>query len=522
MKYATYSLLLVAVTLLLSAGHPALGSVVAQWDFDTKSGTPVTDGQSALGQVDGSDGYAGGPFNGTGYGGTLSYQSGAVGSNSHSLEFTEGVSPIDYVGLSMPTAIAEITKGAFTVETWFKTEDHGRGVLVGTYHGSIQDDLNFEINSSGQIRGHIGSPTAVTDFSSSGHADVADGKWHHGAFVRESVGGNVLLYLDGVEVGRSTDASGSFTLSTSSTLYLGRDYRTDSTRFDGYLDNTRISNTALMPNQFHIYAEQNYYRMETDDGVAVSAGQAASVVDDTGTHAVTYNGDAHPSSSLPSYSSDVAGSVILHDGVSISNNHSLSFSGNGDYVELDNQPLLTTLTEGDFTIEFFLKTPKRDSRAVVLGTYDGDTSYILNLEIGGATHGDNQGHLRPFLQSDGAFDQFFGLTNISDNKWHHVAMVRSGAGTGSDWIQLFVDYELDGQMSLGTGQYTLRPEFFRLGRDSRGSGFYYQGLLDEFRITREALSVNQFLQAAVPEPSSLILWGLGAVGLLCLRRRRTR
>ena len=59
-----------------------------------------------------------------------------------------------------------------------------------------------------------------------------------------------------------TDMSGSFTL-TAPTLYLGRDYRTDASRFDGYLDNTRISNTALTPEQFLISGagEQNYYRM---------------------------------------------------------------------------------------------------------------------------------------------------------------------------------------------------------------------------------------------------------------------
>jgi len=492
--------------------------VVGQWDYETSAGTPVTVGQSADGQqVDDTGGYASGPFHATGHGGTLSYRAGAVGT-SHALQFTEATSPYDYVDRAMPAAIANITQGAFTVETWFKTTDTGRGVLVGTFDNAA-DDVNFEI-FNGNIRGHIRNPSfAVTDFASSGHASVADGQWHHAAFVRESALGAVRLYLDGVQRGSATDAAGAFTLARPK-VYLGRDGRTDATRFNGYLDNTRISNAALTPEQFHMSGdgEQNYYRMETDGGLAVSSGQSASVVDDTGLHPFTYNGAAL--AAPPSYSNDVAGRWIDRDGALALNGHSLSFDGTGEYVELGDKPLLATLPQDDFTIEFFLKTPPRSDRAVVVGTYDGSTSYIMNLEIGGATQGANQGHLRPFFGGSGSFFQdFWGDTNISDNEWHHIALVRSGAGTGSDLVQLFVDYGLDGQMALNTGPYALRPNFFRLGRDSRGSGYYYQGLLDEFRISRGALDAGDFLQA-VPEPGSFMLLTVAGVGLLLLRRRK--
>lgn len=519
MKSTTSTTLVTATILLLICTAPGRAATIVRWDYETSGGVPVTLGQTAVGQIDDTGGHPGGPFDATGHGGTLSYEAGVYASH-HALQFSEATSPIDYADLSLPAAIGAITQGAFTVETWFKTSDTSRGVLLGTYYGDIKNDLDFEVYN-GKLRGHIGSPTAVTDFQSSGHPSVADGQWHHGAFVRDAAGGTVRLYLDGVQRGSTTDLSGSFTLDAS-TMYLGRDARTDFTRFDGYLDMTRISDVALTPEQFLIYSEQNYYRMETDGGVAVTGGQAASVVDDTGQHPIALDGAALPlSTAPPSYSNDVAGS-ILHEGNLLSNSHSLSFDGYDDYVELGNHSLLKTLPQDDFTVEFFLKTDTSEERAVILGTYDGDTAYIVNLEIGAEEHGANrQGRLRPFFESSGTHYDFWGTTDVSDDQWHHVAMVRSGAGTGSDLVQLFVDYELDGQMDLPTGKYDIRPDIFRIGGDSRGAYYYYEGLLDEFRITRGALNPEQFLRA-VPEPATFTLLWLAAVGLVLPRRRRER
>lgn len=523
MKPATSIVLLATVALLQCPADRALAAVIAHWTYETSGGSPVVVGQAAAGQqVDDTGGFATGPFHATGFGGTLSYQAGVFGS-THSLKFTEATTPnYDYVArnITSDSAIKDLTQGAFTLETWFKTADTGRGVLIGTYDGNPNNALNFEIHTK-RLRGYVASSAGITDFYSPTDNRIADGQWHHAALVRDSALGTVRLYLDGLQVTSVTDKAGAFTLSPT-TIYLARDSRTDSTRFDGYLDNTRISNTALTPLQFHMSGpgEQNYYRMETDGGITVSAGQGAAVVDDTGLHPFTYNGQALPSGTPPRYSRDVPAFWIQRGDTGAPNAHSLSFSGASDYVELGNQPLLRTLTQENFTIEFFLKTPLRSDRAVIVGTYDGSTAQMLNLEIGGATHGANQGHLRPFFGiTSGTFDTFWGATNISDNEWHHVALVRSGAGTASDLVQLYVDYQLDGQMALHTGQYTLRPTFFRLGGDSRGSGFYYQGLLDEFRIWRGALSVADFL-LAVPEPSSLLLAVFGLIGLAAFGRWR--
>ena len=56
-------------------------------------------------------------------------------------------------------------------------------------------------------------------------------------------------------------------------------------------------------------------------------------------------------------------------------------------------------------------------------------------------------------------------------------------------------------------------------------GQYFNGDLDEVRLSNVALSPEQFLNAptaAVPEPSSLVLWSLGSLGIAVVARRRQK
>ncbi len=54
-------------------------------------------------------------------------------------------------------------------------------------------------------------------------------------------------------------------------------------------------------------------------------------------------------------------------------------------------------------------------------------------------------------------------------------------------------------------------------------GQHFNGDIDEVRLSNVALSPEQFLNAptaAVPEPSSLVLWSLGSLGIAVVARRR--
>ena len=61
------------------------------------------------------------------------------------------VPQVEAVALGMPQAIADLTLGDFTLQTWFKTTDASRAILMGSYVGGV-DAMNFELHTSNRLR----------------------------------------------------------------------------------------------------------------------------------------------------------------------------------------------------------------------------------------------------------------------------------------------------------------------------------------------------------------------------------
>jgi MSHA biogenesis protein MshQ len=113
----------------------------------------------------------------------------------------------------------------------------------------------------------------------------------------------------------------------------------------------------------------------------------------------------------------------------------------------------------------------------------------------------------------------------SYNKWYHVA------GTLNDATGL-MDLYVNGQLvnsttttvrPLGPLDPTQRPGLGIGDVQSSTYGEYFNGLIDEVRISDQALRPAQFLDA-VPEPSAWVLASLAAVGwgAVAVRRRLPR
>ncbi len=496
------------------------------YPMQTDNGAAVSAGQVASRVDDASPSpawFPGGPYHGTAQNGPT-YSNNVPATiigldgqpTTRSLSF-DGAN--DYVSLGTPQALLDLPQDAFTVEAWINTTDANRGNILGTYQSATPRGFNFEIRADGKLRAYLQGVNSVggsTILDLPGSGTVNNGEWRHVAMVYTGPGtNNVRLYIDGQLDLQGTYTGVGFSVDPATPFRIGNDNRSSGPiQYGGLMDQVRVSGEAIAPGHFLIAGrgEQNYYRMETNAGSPLTAVGTATRVDDTGLHPFSYHSTAIIGA--PAYSTRVPDRLIVRDGIESPNAYSLAFNGTTDYVTLGNKTLLNTLPADDFTIEFFLKTPERDPRAIIFGAQD----YTINLEIGGQVHGSNQGHIRAYLADGSPYNDVWGDTNISDDQWHHVALVRSGAGTGDDKLELYVDYELDGQRAFTLGQYTANTTWY-LGRDARTTGYLYEGLLDEFRITRGALEVSQFL-VAVPEPGTFVLMLGGLLASLALGRKR--
>ena len=225
----------------------------------------------------------------------LSYRRDAPASlkgSKHSLEFQEANGD-EAFSIPMPQAVADLTMGDFTLSTWFRTTDTGRGVLMGACCGNLPA-VNLELHPSNRLRLWIAGH-ATTDLSVSNKPVIADDAWHLATGVRR--GKSVELYLDGVQVGKMDDVAGSVK-QTAPRYFFGRDERTGETQFSGRLDDPTMWSSALTEKQIVALATGLspldaslprpilHYSFETRAGKAVEDRlTAVGPIDDTAGHA---------------------------------------------------------------------------------------------------------------------------------------------------------------------------------------------------------------------------------------------
>lgn len=188
------------------------------------------------------------------------------------------------------------------------------------------------------------------------------------------------------------------------------------------------------------------------------------------------------------------------------NTTSMRMNGGSAYIDLSNYNNL--LLGFSFTIEMFIKPDENAAQygATIFG-FGSDISDKLFFGIGNDS---GQSFFRmQFMDTQ----VFFDTDEIRFNDWQHVALIKE-AGEYSIYLdgQLLVNntlsstldgpYEFYGDPTLGT-------------RTIGGESGTFRGWLDEFRISDEALTPDQFLNAAIPEPAttSLLFTGLMALAL---------
>ena len=248
----------------LHSGTSFLSPSVVRFDFDAAGGVATTHGQSAAGTVDDTSANVN---HGTGFSAALvgiapaepeyraDVPSVLAGSSTYSFEAQEtGTAGVESASFTVTPEVAAMTQGDFTIETWFKTTDTGRGAMIGTCCTTANSRIGLELHTDNKVRLWVNGPTATSDanYAAPGGIDTRDGEWHHALGKRD--GNTVSVWVDGVLAGSKADTAGDFNLSTVEDMFLTRDARIGATQFDGLLDNTRIWTRALSQSEIEALA----------------------------------------------------------------------------------------------------------------------------------------------------------------------------------------------------------------------------------------------------------------------------
>ena len=202
-----------------SAPSPLFSGLRAWWKLDDGSGTVAADA-TGLGQ------------NGT-VSGAVSWTTGQVGG---ALNFDGSTT-----GILMGTAPALIGTTDFTLGAWIKVPvgTAAPGMIIQQSDPTgFEGEYMFSMNSDGTLNFSIYNFGYQFNFNTS--TTVNDGQWHYVAAVRSDTNG--FIYIDGVQAGTAT---GTVKALASLGVAVGYDYRGNSKRFKGTLDEVRIYARAL-------------------------------------------------------------------------------------------------------------------------------------------------------------------------------------------------------------------------------------------------------------------------------------
>jgi hypothetical protein len=241
-----------------------------------------------------------------------------------------------------------------------------------------------------------------------------------------------------------------------------------------------------------------YWRFEEGSGTSIadSSGQ--------GNH-----GTLTPAGAI--FSTMIPFAVVPING--LTNNFSLELNGaNGAGIVPDSPSLRPT---SGFTAEAMI---------------DGDGWVVLGKQLGNGTRNSYQielrfGQLRFQLTDMGSTDHFVTASAPGGvgpyNGFHHIA----GTWDGS-MMRLYINGAQVGSAPFaGMLGYDANPFLIGADNDSTMGGgpacCWFDGKLDEIRLSDQALVPGQFIADPIPEPSTWALY-VGGISALALARRRNR
>jgi hypothetical protein len=345
-----------------------------------------------------------------------------------------------------------------TCSAWIKTSGStSNTVIVDWGTASADQKWLFGVFSTGELAVYTWPSYIKTNRT------VTDNQWHHVAAVLADDGtpnvNEIKLYVDGqLQVTTASSAQAINTVAAANVVIGAYDAGAKSGYFKGLIDDVRIYNQALTldeilataPGEIGLAAE---WKLDEYAGTIAK--------DALGSH----NGTLRNTTGAW-----VAGKT----------GNALTFDGMDDYVEITGYKGITGTASR--TCSAWIKTSGSTANMVIMdwGTAVSGQKWLFGIFTTGqlALY-----TWTPYIQT---------TISVTDNQWHHVAVVLADDGTPNvSEIKLYVDGLLQATtVSLSQAINTVSATDVLLGAcDYAGTkGFYFNGLMDEVRIYNRALA----------------------------------
>jgi hypothetical protein len=355
----------------------------------------------------------------------------------------------DYLTTSNATAFS-LGSGDFTFEAWvnFSANTDANGDIL----------LSIGDGTSNRPLGIYRDATRVfVDLSTGGanitvitfNATFAAGAWHHLAVVRNS--NTIYCYVNGASIGTPT-AYSSTLASYTSDVYVGRVPWNGAADMVGYISNLRLVKGAAV-----------YTSNFTPPTAPLTAITNTSLLLNFTNAAIFDNAMMNDM--------ETAGNAQISTSVKKFGTGSIAFDGTGDYLISNTATTdLYAFGRGDFTIEFwaYLNTVS-GFQIIYEGRQTGtSTALVPVIYLNGAS-------LRYYVNGG---DVITG-SNLSTSTWYHIAICRSGTNT-----KMFINGTQSGSTYTDSTVYVNYAQRPLIGIDANTSGNFYNGYIDDLRITK--------------------------------------
>ena len=351
----------------------------------------------------------------------------------------------------------DMSSSIYTWELWFYTTDIGSGEGSGGYGGlfskctassSVTYGLGFDSSGNLFFKYWNGSGTVTTQATTT----IVTGKWYHVAVVKDTASatsGNTKIFVNG-NLEATTAVSGTFYSESSNPLEIGRDSRSTTDYFQGYISNLRaVKGTALYTSDF------------TPPSSPLTAV--------TNTKLLCCQGGTNVDASPSAHSFQVIIGVPALTSVGPSASKYFEFDGTDDYV---NAPVTKTAS---CTFSCWAKSTDVNSRMLFNAGPDGsgpDLFFAAGKIIWNTWDGANN----PFVSTP---------ASVTDGNWHYYVVVNDASSNA----KLYYDGEL-----LGTATYRNASANTNLTIGGNTNTYQWNGSISSFQLHNKVLTAAEIQQ----------------------------